>query len=316
MEMNTLNKIESLGIKLPIVLYVLGLFIHNAYLSKCSVSDFDILQTRYIYTGFTAVSLITGVSVLLMLRLDLTDVTLNLKPPNFFAWLARFPLVTLLLFFWLAPADSLTQGYLRDALGLRPAIFVVNLLMLLAYGFLFGLIFVSFGAVFKKDYVWISVAKKALAWLSIPLLGMVYFLSLHYKYLADILDFMAFPAVLVFVFLASASDFQKGIVFESEAVPDTGSQLSKLFVRFVYPFFQFVLATGVLLAYANGVYPMIPPNYGGGKPVDALVITGEDTLRTKVISQDANWLITVSSDTTNVVQIKTSDIKKLELLRR
>lgn len=314
--MDALKKIESFGIKLPIALYVIGLFIHNAYLAKYSVSEFDILQTRYIYTGFTAVSLITAIFALLILRLDLTDFTVNLKPVNFLAWLARFPLVTLLLFFWLVPADSLVHGYLRNALGATASILFANFLMILAYGFLFGLIFVSFGAVFKKDFGWISKIKKALAWFSIPLFALVYYLTFHYRQLDNVFFFMAFPAVLVLAFLGSASDAQRGIVFQSEAVPNTEGQLSKLFVRFVYPFFLFILATGVLLAYANRIYPMIQPNYGGGKPVDALIITRADTLRTKIISEDTNWLITLRSDTSDVVQVKSSDIEKLELLRR
>jgi hypothetical protein len=310
------NKIETWGLKLPLALYVLGFFVHNVYLSRYSFFELEILQTRYIYTGFIALSFISVILILVLLRLDLSNFANNLTILNFFSWAARLPIFSLFIYFLLNNPGTLIHGYLGERLGTTNAQSIVTSLQLFSLYFFGGLLFVSFGPIIKTDLPVILLVKKIIAFLSIPLIVFVYYISSYYQPLSDIFHFLILPFVLVFFSLAGLSDSEKGIVYHSEVLQNNESALSKKIIRFIYIAFLLFQAMNIVTSYSKNIYPLLSPNYGGARPVPVTITIKTETIRTRLLDESNTWLITQETDTSNVIKLRTSDIKKIAIEKR
>jgi len=189
------NKFNTYGIKLPILLYVIGFFVHNVYLSKYSFFESSILQTQYIFSGSVAFAIITGTIIFFILRLDLEKISNNLKPYNLLAWIVRFPILTLFIYILTIGSNPLIDGFLQQKVGRNAAFIIVFILYNLVYCYFFGLLFVSFGYYKLKDNKWIEPIKKLYAIISIPLIVLVYYISQYYSQLKNIWNFVALELI-------------------------------------------------------------------------------------------------------------------------
>ena len=43
--------------------------------------------------------------------------------------------------------------------------------------------------------------------------------------------------------------------------------------------------------YAKNIYPLLPLNYGGGKPTKAIIYKDIDTIYCKILNENNDWLL-------------------------
>ena len=67
---------------IPICSYAIGFFIHNSYLSKYQITNFELLKGRYILVGIFYIFILSILGFLLLLHTSLSNVAENIKPRN------------------------------------------------------------------------------------------------------------------------------------------------------------------------------------------------------------------------------------------
>ena len=93
---------------IPICSYAIGFFIHNSYLSKYQITNFELLKGRYILVGIFYIFILSILGFLLLLHTSLSNVAENIKPRNLFLWLFRFEII-LLVFYSFFPNKELSS---------------------------------------------------------------------------------------------------------------------------------------------------------------------------------------------------------------
>lgn len=76
-------------IKIPAVLYVLGFLVHNIWLSEYHSSSFDLLQAKYIFSGFAFLVFLIISFVVVSLRVNLSNIIDSYRPDKLAPWLLR-----------------------------------------------------------------------------------------------------------------------------------------------------------------------------------------------------------------------------------
>lgn len=204
----------------------MGFLINNIYLTKYSFFDFEVIQTKYIYTGLSAILFFTFILLFIVLRLDLDNASNNLKLKNLLTWAIRLPLLTIILNLFFGHEKNFIAGLPKEIFGENISMIISNSLISFSFFYLFGLIFVSFGALWKIDYKIINPIRIVINILSIPIFVIVVLSANSNKDLSSILSFLSILFIWVFSFLAGFSDAQKGISFISAPIKGQDSNIA------------------------------------------------------------------------------------------
>ena len=86
---------------IPIILYIIGFFIHNVYLSVYNTFDFEIIQTKYIYVGLTFT--IYAILAILFITLSVGNKSKAEKLPwlHLLNWCFKIPTSIFIVYFCL-----------------------------------------------------------------------------------------------------------------------------------------------------------------------------------------------------------------------
>ena len=74
--------IEKYWLKIPIVLYVLGLIVHNVYLSQYGNNDFELVEAKYILSGFGLVGFVLICFTYTSIKVNLSYIGDSFRPKN------------------------------------------------------------------------------------------------------------------------------------------------------------------------------------------------------------------------------------------
>ncbi len=76
-------------VRIPVLLYVLGFAVHNAYLSMYGSYEFELIQARYILSGIGFVCFIVISFSYMCIQVNLSYLPDNFKPKKLLPWLLR-----------------------------------------------------------------------------------------------------------------------------------------------------------------------------------------------------------------------------------
>ena len=308
------SKYGQYFIKIPIALFVIGFFIHNLYLSRFSESEFEILQSKYIYVGSIAVAVITIILFFVIIRLDFDEPGNNLKIRNLSMWFIRVPILAIILHTFLFPQSNIIAGPISNYFNRTCQLLFTTIYRILSFHFLLGILWMSYGVVWDKDKKIILFFKRLYLILFIPTFIILLTASSLNSDFFQILLFVFYFFMLVLFYLANESDTKKGITTKASVLKNENSPFSKSLAKYLSLIYGLFSLTMVIVLYTISLYPLLPQSFGGARPRDVILFTTSDTLKVKLINESTSWFLFKKPDST-IVKIKSSSVNKVQLVK-
>ncbi|OLQ88277.1 hypothetical protein BIY22_08925 [Vibrio panuliri] len=291
-------------VRVPVLLYVLGFAVHNAYLSMYGSYEFELIQARYILSGIGFVGFIALSFSYMCIQVNLSYLPDNLKPKKLLPWLLRIASLPSVYYVYLYSYDlSLDLSASPDSLALSIYISFGNFVVMMS---LFNLIACLHDGddLFSKLYRWVGYVS------SIPFIFLAFYVASQNEELRDIgIVIVYFVAGLLGLSLQQA-DSKNG--FEPDYLdPDAKEEHENRFQLLVGSIAIFLIMWSAITKYSEVIYPNIPTALGGSKLEAATLFIGDEKIDAEVIQETSNWFLIINSSSGTIEKIKSSGITKI-----
>ncbi len=303
------NFIFKNWVRIPIAVYIVGFLVHNFYLSTFNIYDFEIIQARYIYTGFICILFIASTYLFTFMRLNFSNYDDNLSFKNMYFWFYRISLFCITFYFLLFTNADLIQNKIPFLSDVSENNF--RLITIASPMFLFFITFIGEAErnnINKRTYKILKVITIVFS----PFL-IVYSIFLTY-YVNDYSDFHAFfMFIWFFAIMLIAGIIDAGHGLETLHLSDETSDLIQKKFRSAVSSISIIIVTLMTLnLYSKYVYPLISTSWGGGKSVNASIYANDKVYKGSLISESAQWTYIITDEHT-LYKIRTGIIKEIEL---
>lgn len=295
-------------VRIPIAIYAIGFLIHNFYLSQYQIYDFEIIQARYIYVGFTSAAFISSVYFFTTLRLNLSIFDSNFSFKKIYFWAYRISLFSIVFYFMLFSIDTVKHKEippLYSLLSEKNYFLIVYQLPTLLF---FYIIISSFESG-SKDSLHYKFTNIITA-ISSPI---IIVLALILNYYNDSFSGMYLLFTLIWVsvisFIMGAADAKNGSQ-STHLDENTSESTKRKHGRLVAMFSSGFLLLMLMNIYSKNIYPLMPAGWGGGLPIQARLSTEKKHYTGKLISESTQWTYVIDNED-NIIKIKTDTINEI-----
>ncbi len=280
---------------IPICSYAIGFFIHNSYLSKYQITNFELLKGRYILVGIFYIIILSILGFFLLLHTSLSNVAENIKPRNLFLWLFRFEII-LLVFYSIFPNKE--SFFL---INIDTSILGINIssnLNILIYTQITSISLILLGVSILMKGMWGEKKEKKIHFI----ITLILYFPMNYLIFFGILNNPLFKIIVSFSGLVFFTLFfiYLGVWVgeEKKKYPQAsvyfGDYDTKISRRKIEVLVYLLLSTIVLVIvftsqYSRSIYEKLPQYLGGGKPVKVEIYYTDST-------NDSGFLIDETSD--------------------
>lgn len=298
-------------IRIPLLLYGAGFVIHTAYLAQFSVFESDLLQARYIFGGAMAVMFI-GVSIWLsMMGLNLKTITRNFNPFNLMSWIGRICVFAIASYLSLEGGNSLFSE-LPFTMGSLSANTLNNISTpLISLSFLNIIINSAMPNYNKADIFWDSIFKKIQCMLSPVFITIAIFAAISNPIFLDVLKMYALIVGFIFAAFLGRNAARHGFI--SAYLDETEEpQKQRSIIHSFAPLLFILPILMILFSYGQLIYPILPSNLGGAKPVLVKVILGDKAIEGELISEGSKWITICKRESNEVYRLNIIEIEHIE----
>ncbi len=309
--MNILKEIEKYGLKIAVLLYCLGFFINTVYLMQFKFVEFDLLQTRYIYTGIVPLLLFSGIVIFAFIRLNIDEMRDNFKSTNLLNFVYKYTLVCFILSNYLFSSEHYYGAFLAKHFNRNLIISILIFYDAFAAFYIWGVFYLAIG---MSNPFWEKIAKRlkpVYGIIALPSIAFIVYVSWSNKELSYINYFVVIPFFIVLFFMSSALDAKKGISFIGEPVITKNEDTRKKYDNYFIVLSRFLLILIMSYIYALNIYPRLPSNLGGAQPIHATLITKTDSLKAQIIYENSNYFLVKLADSIYTHRIQKSMIQQV-----
>ena len=296
--LETIKKYDSLIIKIPILFYVIGFFINTIYLNKYGLFEMEFLKTRYIYIGFMACFYYFSLIIWLTLKLNTENFTENFKPINFSYWILRIVLGSYIIYKFFIFKDCTLNIPLfieNEVISLK----IQQIYYIISFS-LFTLILFGIFVNFKSDKT--LPFQKFLSVICVPYLIIFIYLFYNNVELRNSFYFVLNPALIILMFISSASDAERGIIFGGLLATENGL-FQKGYFKIYQIYYLIFISIFFLTIYSNNIYPNINKNLGGSKCEPSIIVTNNEIFHGNILNENSRWLTIILSKDNCTVSI-------------
>lgn len=298
--------IEKHWIKIPIILYIVGFVVHNAYLSNFGSYEFQLVQAKYILSGFGLIGFSVVCFVYTGIKVNLSNISKCLTIDKLLPWSMRvisLPYVVYTLLYGKELFD-ITQNP-KDSL-----IFIGFITSTIAHAVVFFSIF-NIAFMVGQTETWFS---KALGFISrvisIPMILVTLFIAWNVTEFSGI---MKATTYFFFGYLGIAMNQDDKYLGIEPKYSDPGTKekhenLYKLVFGIISIFFIFWV---VVSNYTKYIYPKIPVALGGARLEFVSINTKEKSYDSYLIQETKDWIMYIDKKSGQVEKIKTNLIEKV-----
>lgn len=294
------------------VITAFGMLIINLHLNRYYyISDYSIISARAIHTGlvFMLVCGISAASVFAFYEIhDFTSITIKQTLVNFISKPIHLANVFIMLFGFTSntPQESVMYSFF-GYFSMR-SYWLYPILMSSVFGFVikfnsYPLIKISgdkFGKLFDK----LSNGLLYIGLLSLPI--MIYN-SEEYE---RVLYFFGTISFWCMAYVAAVQDSQRRKVAGEKDInlsvytKDTNMKSSSLLENFFMLCWIMVMIISLVSKYSNSLYPLIDFQYGGGKPINIMIVMDDDKIiEGKMLNYDDKRYYLISQDGQKIILI-------------
>lgn len=301
-----MDLLEKHWIKIPVILYVIGFIVHNVYLSDFGSYEFQLVQAKYILSGFGLIGFSVICFVYTGIRINLSDVSKSFTKDNLLPWILR--VVSLPYFVY-----SILYG--KEIFNISEHsndTFVI--FSYIAYSIAYAVVMFSLLNIIMMIGQVESFTSKAINLtskiLSIPMFVSTLIIAWNIPEFSGIMKATTY-FFLVYVGIAMRqSDKNLGIEPKYSA-PETNERHENIY-QFVFGIIGiFILLSVVTSNYTKYVYPKIPVALGGAKLELVSIKTKDNTYDSYLIQETKDWVMYINKNNGQVEKIKTDLIEKI-----
>jgi hypothetical protein len=309
--------IETLSrniVRIPIAIYVIGFLVHNFYLSKFNIYDFEIIQVRYIYAGFMALLFVIAAYLFTFLKLNLSNLDNNFTPKNVYFWIYRISLLCIVTYITISSPQNITSldiPPLHAIFSKKTSDFIIlGLPALLFLSLLFSSeINIKYPSEFKRKFTDI------LTILSSPIVFIITYLFIQYAQdYKNIYAYFFYIWISAVVFLNARIDSSNG--FRTFHLDINTDEKTQNIFSITFSAVMFLIAVGLVLNnYSKSIYPLISTAFGGGKSSSALINTSTHNYSGMLLSDGDSWLY-LKTENEDIHKIRKDTINEIILISK
>ena len=292
-------------IKAPILLYVIGFVVHNSYLSNFGSYEFELVQAKYILSGFGLVAFSAICFAYIAIKVNLSYIFDSLHIDKLLPWLLRVVSLPYVIYTFLY-LDSATDLLNNDD-------YLVRLSVLLFITANFVVAFSIFDLVFMYSEgkgVEARLLRSAFRVLSIPMIIGTLIIAWNNAEFSSVVKASTY---LFFGFLGIGlrQEDRKHGIDPDYLDSNTDKEHQDMFtIFFGIIAISFILWT-IVSNYVNAIYPKLPIALGGAKIELVEIHSGGSSMNSKLIQETSNWILYINEESGNVEKVKSSLVDKI-----
>ncbi|EGR4363171.1 hypothetical protein DDM66_17435 [Vibrio cholerae] len=291
-------------IKLPIVLYVLGFAVHNAYLSLYGSYEFELIQARYILSGIGFFGFVSICVAYMSFHLNLSYLPYNYRIRIVLPWLLRvFSLPAIIYIFLHGQPRFSDVSSAKDELWLWLYLLFGQLVV---FSSLSNILF----SLTSGNDIYAKIVRALSFWCAIPFLILCFYASSHSPELKSLVMF-------ILCFLGgfaglSLSHVNRNYDIEAEYLsPEAKEEHENSFQIIVGILALCFVCWSAISKYSEDIYPYIPTAIGGSKIEAATLYSGTGIASVEIIQETSSWFLVRNLDTKKIEKIKASSVDRV-----
>lgn len=297
---------EKHWIKVPIILYIAGFIVHNAYLSNFGSYEFQLVQAKYILSGFGVIGFSVICAVYIGIKVNLSNISNSFTIDKFLPWSLR--VISLPYFVY-----TLLYGKELFEISQNPN----NPILLI--GFLASLIahtvvvfsIMNIALMAGQTKTWLS---KLLGFLSrILAIPMILVTLTTAWYVPEFSGILTATTYFFFGYIGIAmhqEDKYLGIQ-PNYSDPETSEKHESLYQMVFGIIAIFFILWMVVSNYTKYIYPKIPVALGGAKIELVSIKTKSKKYDAYLIQETKEWLMYRDKASGNVEKIKVNLVEQI-----
>ncbi|MFV7772280.1 hypothetical protein [Shewanella marisflavi] len=292
-------------IKAPILLYVIGFVVHNSYLSAFGNYEFELVQAKYILSGFGAIAFSAICFAYISIKVNPSYIFDSLHIDKLLPWLLRVVSLPYVIYTFLY-LDSVTDILTNDNSLVRLSSLFFLIANFVVWFSIIDLVFMySEGKSLNA-----RILRSSFRVIAVPMVIGTLIISWNNP---DFSSVAKASAYLFFGFLGwglRQEDRKHGIepdYLDSNA-KEKHQELFTIFLGIIA--ISFVLWT-IVSNYVHAIYPKLPVALGGAKVEMVEIYSKDGTVISKLIQETPRWVLYINEDTGNVEKVKSNLVDKI-----
>jgi hypothetical protein len=301
-----LELIEKHWIKIPVILYVVGFIVHNAYLSNFGSYEFQLVQAKYILSGFGLIGFSVVCFVYTGIKVNLSNISKSLTIDKILPWSLRVISLPYFVYTLLYgkelfevtenPKDSLIIiGFFASTVAHAVVAFSIFNIALMV----------------SQTETFIS---KALGFLSrvlaIPMILITLVIAWNIPEFSGIMKATTY-FFFGYIGIAMNQDDKHLGIEPKYSDPETKEKHENMYQLVFGIIAIFFILWMVISNYTKYIYPKIPVALGGAKLEFVSIKTKDKTYDSYLIQETKDWVMYIDKTSGRVEKIKTSLIEKV-----
>jgi hypothetical protein len=305
---------------IPIIFYAIGFFIHNNYLAKYNIANYELIKGKYIFVGFVYTLIFIAIGFLYFAQTSFSNPKVNFKKDNLFLWFFRFECV-LLGFYFCFPGKDKTVLISTDItiFGLIkiPERFTNPFSTLITSTLIIWLLF-TFAA--KGEYPEKKEKRmfiyQALV-MFIPANFVIIWGLMFNKLFSSIFYFLGMYFLYIIVFTLGAAHSQEFLYLKSRFFQEKFSEPLRIIEDKIFMLICtipiIILLTSI---YSRNIYNKLPSNFGGSKPVSVQInYVDSKIVKGDLIDETSDSIIIKFQGENKISIINRESIKEIEIIQ-
>ena len=292
-------------IKAPVLLYVLGFIVHNVYLSTFGSYEFELVQAKYILSGFGIVAFNAICFAYISIKVNLSYIFDSFQIDKLLPWLLRLVSLPYVIYSFLY-LDSLSSLLLSEDVFIKYSFLLFSLANFVVFFSIFDLV----GMLGEGDTLSARIIRSFLRILSIPMIILTFIFAYCNAEFSSI--FLA-SSYLFFGFI--------GVGLRQEDLkhnirPDYLDENAKNEHQDLFAIFFGIISIAFILSitvsnYVKAIYPKLPVALGGAKIQSVQIHINDKVLESELIQETSAWTLYKNNKTGNIEKVKTSLVSKV-----
>lgn len=300
-----LEFLKNNWIKVPILHYVLGFVVHNTYLSNFRSYEFELIEAKYIQSGFGVVAFSAICLAYISIKVNLSYISNSFNVDKLFPWLLRvtsFPYVIYLVLY----SDSFVELFRDDNILAK----IVALTFIVAS---FAVFFSIIDLIFmysEGEKLSSKIFRNLFRILSIPMILITSIISLNISKFSSILKVSTY---FFFGFVGLGLKQKDRRLGVGHYYPDSNTE--KIYQNICTIFFGIIAISFILWAiisnYVKAIYHRVPVAICGTK-IEHVEIQSKDIIIYDNLIQESNkWILYINNGSGNVEKLKSKLVDKI-----
>jgi hypothetical protein len=305
-----LEILKNNWLKIPVLLYVVGFIVHNSYLANFGSYEFELVQAKYILSGFGTIAFSMICFAFISIKVNLSYVPDTFHIDKLLPWLLRVTCLPYSIYTFLY-LDSITDLLINENILIKfSSLFFMIANFIVMFSVFDVTLMFSEGRSFSARFV-----RSLFRILSIPMILATFIISWNIPEFSSVV----IAATCLFFGIIGIgwrqADRKHG--FEPDFLDSNTKELHQdLFSIFIGVTALSIILWIIVLNYVNAIYPKIPVGLGGAKIELVDIYSGSTTINSMLIQETKKWVLYINNDSGNVEKIKSSLVDKIVYMDR